>query len=375
MSKLSRKSKNILWISIGLGICVLAIIILANRTYGTMNDEDTAFAVSDSVAINRIFLANSLGDKVLLERSSNGWKVNSKYDAVQANVSSLLKCIVNVRVKYPVGKAARKNISKHMTVNSTKVEIYFQDYRIKVGSLKLWQYTNRKIYYIGQQTMDNMGNFAILEGAKIPVVIYLPGFRGFIEPKYSPYEDSWRSHLIVDVRLAQIKEVVSEDFDNNANSFKIERKGERYFDIMRAANNAKLQEYDTLRMLDFLSGLRNLNYEFLPSNLTKEQKDTIFSHHFKTLTITDMEGKMTKISMFYLENVYDTLEYEYNESIMEAFNRDKFYAVINDNKEEVVLCQFFAFDRLIQPIEYFFINSKILLAPKLYEMPLEEMKP
>ncbi|MDR1793514.1 MAG: hypothetical protein LBR36_08795 [Bacteroidales bacterium] len=365
---LNKKTKNIIWVVAGAGILILAIALLLGRGSGTMSEKDTAFAIADSAAVNRIFLANTLGDKVLLERTEQGWIVNKKYAAMPANVNNLLNCLLNISIKYPVAKAARQNVSKRMSSNAVKVEVYFTDYRIKIGSLKWLKYTNSKVYYIGTQTMDNMGNFAKLENSKVPVVVYLPGFRGFIGAKYSPYEDDWKSHLIADLRLIQIQEVRSIDWENKDNSFAIRRSGQRYFDIIALSAEERLPEYDTLRMLDFLSELRNLNYEFGLAHLSQSRKDSIFANKFKEITITDTSGITTKIEMYHLENVIDTTEYDYTGLMIDPFSKDKFYAVINDDKENIVLCQFFAFDRLVQPLEYFILNSKIIPLPKLFDM-------
>jgi hypothetical protein len=290
--------------------------------------------------------------------------VNKKYNPVMNSVLDLLDCIQNIRVRDLVGKNAQSNINKNMAVSAVKVEIYHTDYYIKIGRLKLLKHTKKKTYYMGQPTMDNMGNFAILEKAKAPCIVHLPGFRGFVSPKYSPIEAYWRSHLIVDLKLSQIQEIVSEDLENPDNSFHILRSSNRHFDIVHSATNQKLAPYDTFKLLDHLSDYRNLNYETIESTLTKLGKDSIFDRKFKELTIADTKGNKTTITMYHLNNEYDTVNYEYSIDFMEAYNRDRFYAIINGNKKEVVLCQYFVFDRIVQPFEYFLPESKLLATPK-----------
>jgi hypothetical protein len=37
----------------------------------------------------------------------------------------------------------------------------------------------------------------------------------------------------------------------------------------------------------------------------------------------------------------------------EPYNRDRFYAVLNGNTKNLVQCQYFHFDRQVQPLSYF----------------------
>ena len=365
-NKMVRKiNKNTLLAIISISVVVLAIAVISTRKSGTLTNDSKSFAVEDTASITKIFLANSVGDKVLLERTAGTWRVNNTYDAVTSKVLDLLNCIQNIRVKDLVAKAAQSNINKHLAVGSVKVEIYYTDYRIKISKFKLWKHTKKKVYYIGQPIQTNMGNYAMMEGDKTPCVVYLPGFRGYISPQYSPIENDWRSHLIIDLKLAQIQEISSVDFENPDNSFRIVRSGNRYFDIIHDATNQKLVPYDTFKLLDHLSDYRNLNYEGLVTKLSKVEKDSIFDGKFKELTVSDTKGNKTTITMYHLLNEYDTVNYEYSIDFMEAYNRDRFYAIINGNKNEIVLCQYFVFDRIVQPFEYYRIDSELRATPRI----------
>lgn len=360
---LSKKKKNIVWTSLALGVVVLAIIVASTRKSGTISMDLKQFAVEDTATVTKIFLANSFGDTTLLERTANGWLLNKKYDAVANNVQDLLNCIQNIRVKDLVAKSARETINKRMSVNATKAEIYYTDYRIEIAGVKCLKHTKMKMYYIGLPTQDNMSNYAIIGGAKNPCVVYLPGFRGFVSPKYSAVESDWRSRLIVDLRLSQIQEVTLTDFENPNNSLRIVRNGNRYFNIVHSATNQKLEPYDTFKLLDHLSDYRNLNYERLLNELSKAEKDSIFDRKFKELTISDTKGNKTTITMYHLQED-ESLDNEYDIDFMNAYNRDRFYAVINGNKADVVLCQYFVFDRIIQPFEYYMEGNTLTAIPK-----------
>ncbi len=361
--------KNTIIAIVAIVLLLIAVILLFSRQSGTIDKDVKSFSIEDTAAVYQIFMADANQHQVLLQRQEdNSWLVNKMYPAMQPNVEDLLACMTNVVVKAPVAKKARENINKQMAVGSVKVEIYYTDYHINIGKIKTWKYKNKKVYYIGQQTMDNLGNYALLEGAKVPCVIYLPGFRGFVRPKYSPLEDNWRSHNIVKLKLSKIQRVESIDFENPQQSFRIEKSADqRHFDIFNM-ENMQLVPYDTLKLLDHLSDYRDLNYEMQETELTAEEIDSIFSRKFKEITITDIDGKSTKITMFRIETILNTDEYDYNMAFVDAFNRDKFYAIINDNPSEIFLCQFFVFDRIVQPLEYYFIDSPHKATPSLREI-------
>jgi len=370
----NKKVKNTILVAVTAVILAAAIVLAATRKTGTLDKSQKDFAVKDTAAITKIFMADSYEDQTLLERKDGNWIVNGKYEIVKDNIDDLLNCIYNLTVKDIVAKSARNTINKRMATGSIKVEIYYNDHRIKLGKLKLFSHTRKKTYYIGEATMDNMGSYAIMEGSNIPCVVYLPGFRGYVSPKYSASENTWRSHAIVRLKMAKIRRINSTDFIEPANSFQIVRSGNRSFDIIRMENNQKLPLYDTLRLLDFLSDFRNLNYESFSIGLTKEEKETVLNRKFKEITIEDVDENITAISMFYLEDEADEDDENSNDAqITRLFNRDRFYAVINGNKNELVRCQYFVFDRIVQPIEFFFPDSKILLTPKLYELDPEEV--
>lgn len=365
---MDKRKKNILWIVIALIVLLVAIIFVVTQRSGTVDKSVKEFAIKDTAAITRIFLANAYGDESLLERSENGrWILNKEHEIINHNINDLLGAIYNITVKDIVGKSARENMTKRMASGSTKVEIYYRDYRIKLGKLKLFKYTNKKVYYMGQSTMDNMGSFAILEGAEIPCIVYYPGFRGFIGAKFSPLEDSWKSHSIVRLKRSQIQEVLSLDFEKEEKSFRIVRGSERHFDIFNSANE-RLASYDTLLLVEFLAEFRDLNYENKVKEISEEEKASILKNKFKEIQITDTKGNKTVITMFHLENEFNEDDFEHEIDFMEAYNRDRFYAIFNGNTDELYFCQFFVFERIVQPIEYFVIGSNILPVPKIYEL-------
>ena len=371
---MNRKIKNSIWIIACVVILTIAVVLIVTRKSGTMDDSQKDFAVKDTAAITAIFMANTTGSESLLEKTENGWILNKEYEIIDYNVQQLLGSIYNLTVRDIVPKSARENINKRMASGSTKVEIYYTDYRISIGKLRLFKFKNKKSYYLGQPTRDNLGNYAIMEGADIPCVVHVPGFRGFAGAKFSALPDDWRSHNVVRLRQSQIQEIVSTDISNNANSFRITRSGNRGFDIFNLAKNQQISPYDTLHLLDFLSEFRDLNYESMVYDISAGEKVSILKNKFKEISITDVDGKKTTITMFHLENEYNEGEFEHEIDFMESYSRDRFYAVFNGNTNEIFICQYFVFDRIVQPVEFFMPGNNLLSTPQIFELEDDMMR-
>jgi len=362
MDKNTKKSILILIITVIL--VVITLFMLIGKKSGTLTYDSDQFAVKDTGAISKIFIADHYERTILLEKqSTGGWTVNKKFPALDKNVSDLLNVIQNISIREPVALSARDNVNKWLATGSIKVEVYFQDFRIKIGSFKLWKYQKKKVYYIGNITQDNLGNYALLEGDKEPFVVNMPGFRGFISPYYSPFETDWKSHNLMKLKISKIKKIEIIDYEYPEESFSIVRNGERFFDIF-TKENQRLHAYDTAKLFDHLSEYRDLNFEFFATDLTQGAKDTLFSMKFKDIIVEDIDYNQTKITLFYMENVLDTANYIYDENFIDKFNKDKFYAIINDNREDIVICQYFVFDRIIQPLRYYYPDNQTLSIPK-----------
>ncbi len=357
---MSRKSRQNLWIV--LCTCLVlgfALWLVLGRKSSSIQKRDMDFAVADTAAIHWIFLADNQESKVLLTRQEdNSWLLNKSETVVRSNVDNLLSVLHNITVKAPIANAAKENVKKWLAAGATKVQVAYDDYRFKIGGLHFWKYEKIKTFYMGSPTQDNMGNYAVMEGSDMPVVVYQPGFRGFISPYFSALESDWKSHQIVALRISQIKEVYVQDLENPLNSLRIVRNGERNFDIFslmgdETGNSVKLPVYDTLKLYDHLGSYRSLNFEFFVDDLEKPARDSILELEFKRILIEDMDGNKTLISLYYMLNEYNTEEFEYNPDFMEAYNRDKFYITLGDDREHFYICQYFVFDRIIQPIDYY----------------------
>ena len=341
-------------------LAVLSVFAIVYKSGGFKKTRDfknlsTIFAVEDTAAITRIFIADMFQNQVLLSKTEAGWMVDNEKPASIYRIKELLATLNSIRVAQPVAKAAHNSTIQMLATSGTKVEIYAYEPKFSLFGYPFFKKERLiKTYFLGDATQNSLGSFALLEGLPEPCIIYEPGFRGYVTPRFSPNPIEWYSHTIFDTKLTRIQKVSFIDIENPENSFSVEKSGTRTFSLFDAHNNIVL-DYDTLSLINMLSEFRQRNYEqFLPK-FSQTLKDSIIQFNlFKTITLTDVDNKTTSIKLYHQINTGSLYEGgDLVSEVYQEFDRDRCFATINDNKDELYTIQFFHFDRQIQPFSYF----------------------
>jgi hypothetical protein len=345
-----KKNKLILVITIIL--VLVAVFFIINVTKSTLSKSCSSFAVEDTSLVTKIFLTDKSNNKVILERVTPGnWSVNNKYTASNDLINIFLKTLLRIEVKSPVAKAARDNTIKRLAAISKKVEIYQTVYRIDLWGLKLFPHEKLvKTYYVGDATQDNLGTYMLMEDCEEPYIMHIPGFRGFLNSRYSPLEVDWRDHTMFNLEIPDIKSVKLEFPSSPESSFSITNEGKTKFSLTALNSNTTIANYDTLKLLDYLSYFTEIKYEYLITNFTEHNKDSVIkTTPLHILTLTDMSGKITTVKIFHKPAPSD--QSETSDSIAK-FDLDRLYALINDGKDFVMI-QYYVFDNILKPLTYF----------------------
>lgn len=336
----------------------LFLILAKIGTIGKREPMSDIFAVKDTNNITKIFIADMNGEYSLLTRRDDGWYVQDSVKAMTVKVNDLLSTIHNITLRQTVAKTAQSNINKMMSVNAVKVEIYQKAPKFKLFGIPFFtKERNVKTYYMGPSTMDNVANYAILEGFDEPCIVHIPGFRGFLTPFYAFNPVDWYSCDLFSTKITRIQSLLVEDFENPEESFYVEKSGPRFFNLYNI-HKELIADYDTAKLLDMLAEYRDKNYEVYVMGMSDAAKDSILRYnHFKTITLTDVNGEKTTLDMYrklepdpyYLDAIIGREDVAQEE----PYNRDKFYAVLNGNTKDLVQCQYYHFDRQNQPLSNF----------------------
>lgn len=233
-----------------------------------------------------------------------------------------------------------------------KVEIYQNSHRLKIGQYELFPYEKlTKTYYIGEPTMDNNGSYALMEGSNAPVVLFMPGLRGYIASRFSTAENDWREHTVFNKKLPEIESITVDFPDQPEESYKVINKNNSALELVRLADNKTLTAYDTLQLMAFVNAFKNIRYEALFNDMDAHRKDSITAvRPTHIITLKAVDGTNQEVKTF--PRMLPEPEIGVFDGTTVTFDRDRMYAYINNDKD-FVLIQYFVFDKILLPLSSF----------------------
>ena len=336
---------------------LVAFVVVKTKSKSATLKQD--YHIENVDAITKLYLSNKLDVNLLLERvgdkgSDTAWLVNSMYPANQPLVDMLLETLHDMRIRQHVNRNAIPNIIKNLSVNSIKVEVYQKVYLINWFGGKLRLFPKEKLtttYYVGSETQDNMGTFMFREGDEVPYIIHIPGFRGFLTPRFNPNPPLWRTRKIVDCDVQDLKSVKIEIPQMPQESFEVVRNGES-FDFLLLQSNTVQPNFDTARVAQLLSSFVNLNFDEYASVVPKVELDTTFARPPGfVLTITDMADRVRTLRTYIKFTNPELIKQLDGSDLSEIFDVNRQYAILDNT--DTVLIQYYVFDNILQPASYF----------------------
>lgn len=358
------KKKNLIIIAsvVLLGIAAVIVVLIFGRNHTNKQDFHVEAAAQPG-AVTRIFMADKDNHQMLLTYQSDSlWLVDNKYPASYPKVDMLLETLAEMRVRSVVNKAAVEGVTKIMAARSIKVEVYYNDYRIKLfkGKIRLFRHEKCDVIYVGHDTQDMMATYMYREGDKTPCVVYIPGFRGCLSPRFVVDALAWRSHAITDLPVQRIAKVELQIPSMPQESFSIEREGDGF--VMNLSNPpSRVNGFDTARVAQLLSSFVKLNFDEFVKAVPKAELDTTFRSAPRTiLRVTDTEGNTSEVKTYVKYANPDDLQNMPDTAMYNVFDLNRLYAVVNN--KDTVLIQYYVFDNILQPASFFLGRDKSFFA-------------
>ncbi len=349
--------KKRLYIIIILLVVAGGILILTERR-STFSSDEKDFAIIDTASVSKIFLADMDGNSVLLQRGDSlGWNVNNQYQVQKDMMQQFLRTLMYITVRGPVAVAARDNVIRHMASHGVKVEIYQKKYLIDFLGIRLFSREKLvKTYYVGDNTQDNSGTYMKMEKSDMPFIVYIPGFRGFLHTRFSTKIYEWRDHTVFNLFMKDIESVSMMYPQEPGKSFIIENFDDKNFRLFSVDQNAYIEHYDTVRMINYLSGFYDARYEYVVDDPVNNLKDSLMSlEPFQVLIVTPRKGDPIQMVTYLMPNTFteEEMEARYFETSDYPWDRERMWAFVNNGKELVAI-QYFVFGRILKPIQFFF---------------------
>ncbi|MGB1248535.1 MAG: hypothetical protein ACPG4Z_06585, partial [Chitinophagales bacterium] len=209
------------------GIILLALIVLAVFVF-VQDDDSSSSSSTDKAAfkteniedVSKIYLEDRAGENMLLTKVDGEWMLNDTFPARKQYVDMLLEALGGMEIKAPVASTAVDRVVNEMMKISVKAEIYTNDDEPD------------RIIHIGGPTNDNEASYMMLqldeETTSLPYEMFLPGYRGYLSPRFAIDAAEWRSRELFAFSLEEINTVsVVYDMDTAA-SFSMENKNSKF---------------------------------------------------------------------------------------------------------------------------------------------------
>jgi hypothetical protein len=336
-------NKKTLFLLGALALVIALFFLLRKNTGNTLKGDEHDFAYSSTKDIDKIFISNKrTGKYVILKKvDSANWIVNDSFKVNIHQINTLFEGFRKMKVKRPASKNELFTVKREIAVNGTKVEVY------ENGQLS-------KVYYVGNNTRDEMGTFFLMDKAEEPYVMHIPGFNGYIGGRYHYQLEAWRSKNIFNQKAEDIASIQVQWTGDPAASFTIDNNGKDPILSGNGKNFSNNSEANLNKIKSYLKLWENLSFEGFPIDLNPQKIDSISkTTPFLTLIVTDKKGKITKLSIHNKGLKRDSnIQMDDNGNPLQ-FDIETFYAFINDNNKEVVQIQDYVFGKVMKKLSEF----------------------
>jgi Domain of unknown function (DUF4340) len=342
--------KTIIYIVVlaALGFGVYHLIFKDRALFGA---DEAGFNIRDTGNVGRIFMSAKDKGNVLLERTDNGWTVNKKYPAIQASVNALLTTMFQQDAQYPVPKGMHNTAVKGLATNGVKVELYNR------SGKKI------KVFYVGGQ-INKTGTFMLMEGAKQPYVVHIPGFEGYLTPKYYVDQTDWRDRTIFNTPVAQLKSITVQYPSEPLNSFTLQRDASGKITVAaneeliknKKLNERRAQAYAGFFTDVFCEGFLNGTVGIV-GTLSQVPKRCV-------IAVEDTKGTKQQADIYWMPmNKRSKNMLTPDPNVPDEYDADRAYAVINNNAD-TVLIQYITFDKLFRKAYEFYEVDQVQKNPQ-----------
>lgn len=217
-----------------------------------------------------------------------------------------------------------------------------------------------KVYYVGGPTVDSRGTYMLLEmdgkPASRPHITYLPGYNGYLTPRFNTDEQNWRTRIAFNESVSDIAKLsVEYPYDPN-HSFRITRVADDSFAVAPLDEKYRINSpYEQKYVKQYLSFYNPIYIEAFENS--NSQKDSILNTTpYCRFRITKKDGSVKAVNLFYLPlNKRSKAQFDLNGEEL-SHDIDHYYASLNDTDFAVV--QYYVFGKLLRNYKDFYFKPK-----------------
>lgn len=302
-----------------------------------MDADYTYFKLEDTLSIQKIRISNKGGNTVTLIRTPGDWEIEglgitARRDLIEVTLSTLRR----MEVKEFIPKNGQQEVFKKLSVYGTKVEVFGNDSEVL------------RTFFVGGPTQNHLGTYMMLQGSDVPVIVYVPGFRGYLTNHFNPNVLEWKSKQIFNHHIRDIASVQVVHHQRPEASFRIEVLSPSRFSLIQLQTETPAPQADTSLIKVFLQNFKVLGFENWVDVNSVRLDSVQKKYALHTVTLKGKNGKESSVKLCAIPLPKGTLNM-LGDPI--AVDVDRMYGILPNG--EVTLCQFFTFDPVTVPIDYF----------------------
>ena len=335
--------KNLVFLVLFILLVAIAGWLFYIKKDGSISEALRDFAVSDTGSVVKIFIADKAGQAVTLEKvEDNDWILNGKFPARPDAIKTLLTTIHDMEVRSPVSKRGYNTVIKNIAATGLKVELYNSKGIIKT-------------FYVGGPSQDQLGTFMYLENSTVPFIIHIPGFDGYLTPRFIVRADDWKIKNVFRIKRGELKKLEVVDRERPGYVFTITNDGQKQYKLFDETGN-EIPNVSQDKIYSYLQFYDMLNYEMAELTLNSEQRDSLRKvPPFRSISLTGNDGKTKTIYLWRRPQTNVTVNKANEAGEPYPFDIDRMNAQIEGDSSLIVV-QYFSFEKLFRkPAD--FMNS------------------
>lgn len=338
-------NKNLKILLVLVAVCAAVYFVFVRKPWTTLKSELKEFAIKDTAAVTRFFLADKRGHSVTVAKNEQGiWMVDHTYKADIMKVNLLLATMHDITVRNPISEKEFNSVIGTLATEGIKAEFYSGDKNIKT-------------VYVGPGSADQSGTFMLIEGSSAPFVTHIDGFIGYLTPRFYTLQIKWKSKEVFNMAEAEIAKITVNYPQQPEQSFEV-------------TNGAAIEVKDVLHNTTvptdpkfaryYLASFSNLFFEGYDEELSGHSADSIHSMKpYCVIELTKKNNEKIKLQLYY-KAVGDHTKILYDEEgKLLPYDTEKFFGFINDEKE-VVYVQEYNFGKVLKKLSDFTAKTPML---------------
>lgn len=346
-----------------LGFGVYYFLIRSNDSL--YNEPDANFSFKDTSVIGKIFLVETNGQSILVERNEGeNWILNKQYPAMPVQLVNILTCLKLQTAFKPVSARDHDRVIKLLAGLSTKVEVYDR------------KGNKMRSFYVAGQGPNYHGSYMIMEGAKQAYLVEIPGFEGYLTPRYSTELNDWRSRSVFSLTPDSISSISVNYPSEPLNSFTVKNDNGKHTVTIAPELSSSFNKLNEKRVNDYLSFFKRINAE---GNLNGTPGlDTSIGNAILRckMEVTATSGKRTALDIYWIDQNSMKVSLA-DQTSTDPNNRPKdverMYAV-NQTTKDTLLIQALMFEKLFRVSYEFYQDGSEQQPVRPQILPLNKKK-